>query len=141
MILVSILKELGSICIELDAVERLRIFHDFYRVGEETSFNFDMITNMRKGHSFKDFICPDSMEFESDYFKIGNRYGRVIFALSSNILLYSFLNLSNSSFSIGNSIVSSKSILFNLLLIIVILVVAPVSNEFNNSEEVYNNIS
>ncbi len=55
-------------------------------------------------------------------------------ALSSSILLYSFLNLSSSSFSIGNSIVSSKSILFNLLLIIVILVVAPVSNEFNNSE-------
>ena len=34
---------------------------------------------MRKGHSFKDFICPDTMEFESDYFKMGNKYGRVIF--------------------------------------------------------------
>ena len=77
--LINHFKELGSICIELDAVERLRIFHDFYRVGEETYFNFDMISNMRKGHSFKDFICPDTMEFESDYFKIGNRYGRVIF--------------------------------------------------------------
>ena len=77
--LINHFKELGSICIELDAVERLRIFHDFYRVGEETSFNFDMISNMRKGHSFKDFICPDTMEFESDYLKIGNRYGRVIF--------------------------------------------------------------
>ena len=77
--LINHFKELGSICIELDAVERLRIFHDFYRVGEETSFSFDMISNMRKGHSFKDFICPDTMEFESDYFKIGNRYGRVIF--------------------------------------------------------------
>ena len=72
-------KELGSICTELNAVERLRIFHDFYRVGEETYFNFDFLDNMRKGHSFKDFICPDTMEFESDYFKIGNRYGRVIF--------------------------------------------------------------
>lgn len=77
--LINHFKELGSICIELDAVERLRIFHDFYRVGEETYFNFDMISNMRKGHSFKDFICPDTMEFESDYFKIGNRYGRIIF--------------------------------------------------------------
>ena len=77
--LINHFKELGSICIELDAVERLRIFHDFYRVGEETSFSFDMISNMRKGQSFKDFICPDTMEFESDYFKIGNRYGRVIF--------------------------------------------------------------
>ena len=34
---------------------------------------------MKKGHSFKDFICPDTIEIESDYFKIGNRYGRVIF--------------------------------------------------------------
>ena len=74
------LKDLGSICIELDAIERLRILHDFYRVGEETNFkNFDMLDNMRKGHSFKDFICPDTMEFEKDYFRIGNRYGRVIF--------------------------------------------------------------
>ena len=72
-------KELGSICIELDTVERLRIFHDFYKVGEETYFNFDMLDNMRKGHSFKDFMCPDTMEFESDYFKLGDRFGRVIF--------------------------------------------------------------
>ena len=32
-----------------------------------------------KGHSFKDYICPDSMEFKKDYFKMGNRYGRVLF--------------------------------------------------------------
>jgi len=71
--------QLGSKCIELDAVDRLHICHDFYRVGEETSFNFDMLSNMKKGHSFKDYICPDSIEFEKDYFKMGNRYGRVLF--------------------------------------------------------------
>jgi type IV secretory pathway VirB4 component len=38
-----------------------------------------MIQNMKKGHSFKDTICPDSFEFEKDYFKMGNKYGRVIF--------------------------------------------------------------
>lgn len=74
------LKDLGSICIELDANERLRILHDFYRVGEEINFeNYDMLDNIKKGHSFKDFICPDTMEIEKDYFRIGNRYGRVIF--------------------------------------------------------------
>ena len=77
--LINHFKELGSSCIELDAIERLRIFFNFYRVGEETSFNFDMLDSMRKGHSFKDFICPDTMEIENDYFKIGNRYGRVVF--------------------------------------------------------------
>ena len=71
--------ELGSKCVELDAKERLRILHSFYRVGEETSFHFDIKDNMRKGHNFKDFICPDTFEFHSDYFKMGNRYGRVLF--------------------------------------------------------------
>lgn len=70
---------LGSICSELETDERLRIIHDFYRVGEETNFRFDLHETARKGHSFKDFICPDSMEFEKDYFRIGDRYGRVLF--------------------------------------------------------------
>lgn len=70
---------LSSRCIELDAEERLRIAHDFYRTGEETSFYFDIHESMKKGHNFKDFICPDTAEFESDYFKIGKRYGRVLF--------------------------------------------------------------
>ena len=77
--LINHFKELGAKCTELDAIERLRICHDFYRVGEETNFNFDMLDSMKKGHSFKDFICPDTMEVESDYFKLGDRYGRVIF--------------------------------------------------------------
>ncbi len=70
---------LGSKCTELETDERLRVFHDFYRVGEESSFHFDIKETRRKGHDFKDYICPDSMEFEKDYLKIGERYARVLF--------------------------------------------------------------
>ena len=70
---------LGSKCVELETDERLRIFHDFYRVGEEAAFRFDIKETRRKGHDFKDYICPDTMEVEKDYFKMGNRYGRVLF--------------------------------------------------------------
>jgi hypothetical protein len=77
--LISHFAGLGSKCIELDAIDRLRMFHDFYREGEENSFSFDLIKTMKKGHSFKDMICPDTFEFKSDYFKMGNKYGRVIF--------------------------------------------------------------
>ena len=77
--MITHLNKLGSKCVELETDERLRIFHDFYRVGEESSFHFDIKENRKKGHSFKDYICPDSMEFDKDYFKIGDRYGRVIF--------------------------------------------------------------
>jgi uncharacterized protein YeeX (DUF496 family) len=72
-------RELGSHITELDANERLRLIHSFYRVGEESIFNFDQIDNMRKGHSFKDYICPGSMTFEKDYFEFDNKFGRVLF--------------------------------------------------------------
>ena len=77
--LISKFAALGSKCVELDAIERLRILHDFYRTGNETSFRFDFKETIRKGHNFKDFICPDSFEFKDDYFKIGDRFGKVMF--------------------------------------------------------------
>ncbi|MCQ4794161.1 ATP-binding protein [Anaerofustis stercorihominis] len=70
---------LGSACTELDTTDRLRILYDFYRAGEETDFYFDFPDMCAKGHDFKDYICPDCFENERDYFKIGDRYGRVIF--------------------------------------------------------------
>ncbi len=77
--IISHFARLGSKCAELDATEKLRILHDFYRTGEETDFRFEISETMRKGHDFKDFICPDTLEFEKDHFKFGNRFGRVLF--------------------------------------------------------------
>ena len=71
--------KLGSKITELDINERLRVFHDFFRTGEEDLYNFDIKKTMQKGHSFKDYICPDIFEFKTDFFKMGNRYGRVLF--------------------------------------------------------------
>ena len=69
---------LGSRCVELNASGRLRILHDFYRQGEE-EFSFDIREGMKHGHSFKDRICPDSMERSSDCLKLGEIYCRVLF--------------------------------------------------------------
>lgn len=77
--LTSHFSRLGSKCAELDVNGRLKIFNDFYRPGEESSYGFDMGAAMRRGHSFKDYICPDSMELDKSYFKIGERFGRVLF--------------------------------------------------------------
>ena len=70
---------LGSRCEPLDTMDRLRILHDFYRTGEESDFHFDVVDMARKGHDFRDYICPDSMEKHSDYLKLGERYCRVLF--------------------------------------------------------------
>lgn len=73
------LARLDSKCKVLNAIERLQILHDFYRTGEEIFFNINLKQLMRKGHDFKDYICPDSFEFKKDYFTMGTRYGRVFF--------------------------------------------------------------
>lgn len=75
----SHLGKLGSNCEELNAMERLKILHDFYRNGEEENFYFDMNESARKGHHFKDFICPRSPVFKHKYFKLGDKYGRVLY--------------------------------------------------------------
>ena len=70
---------LGSKCVPLNAVERLRILHDFYRPGDEAAFSFDMNRKARLGHDFRDYICPDSIERAADHIKLGEKYARVLF--------------------------------------------------------------
>ena len=77
--LISHFAALGSKCVELDATERLRILHDFYRQGEESEFVFNAREMMKRGHSFKDYICPDGIEKNSDYLKLGGKFCRVLF--------------------------------------------------------------
>lgn len=73
------LTALGSRCIEMTAVDRLRALHDFYRSGEENAFAFNLKDNIRKGHCFRDYICPDSIEKHADFLKLGEKYARVLY--------------------------------------------------------------
>ena len=63
----------------LDIEERMRIFHDFYQIGQEENYHFNLQEIMRKGHSFCDSICPDSMTIKSDHIRIGKKYARVLY--------------------------------------------------------------
>ncbi len=77
--LIAHFSRLGSKCTELDLTDRLRIIHDFCRPKEAADYHFDLRDTMQKGQSFKDYISPDGFEFKSDYFKVGDRFGRVLF--------------------------------------------------------------
>ena len=70
---------LGSRCVEISTDERLRILHNFFRPGESDMFHFDMSNFMRRGHDFRDYICPNYMEKHGDHLKIGDRYARVLY--------------------------------------------------------------
>ena len=74
----SKLSRLNSSSNELDAAERLDVLRGFFR-PDESSLPFDLQSAMKRGHNLKDTICPDSLEFHRDYFKMGSQYGRVLF--------------------------------------------------------------
>ncbi len=77
--IITHLAQLSSVGRELDDSARLRIFRDFFRGDEPDAFAFDLKEHMRKGHSFKDWFCPDSLEFQKDHFRINDRWGRVLY--------------------------------------------------------------
>ena len=71
--------KLSSKTAELGYKDRLRLFYDFFRNGADGEFEFDMRKEMAKGKSFKDKICPDSIEFKKDHIMLGDKFARVIF--------------------------------------------------------------
>lgn len=71
--------KLSSRATALDNHDRLRILHNFFRPGQEQYYSFDLSRTLRRGHDFRDYICPDSLRFRRNYFEVGDRVGRVLF--------------------------------------------------------------
>ena len=58
---------------------RLKVLHDFFRPDEDMPYKFNVRLAKRRGQSPIDYICPDAVEMKSDYFKLDNRFGRVLY--------------------------------------------------------------
>lgn len=72
------LVKLGSACEQLNGKERLELLHDIYRGSNENEPEFDLKQSIKLGSSAKNYIAPESMEFDTDYFKMGGLYGRAL---------------------------------------------------------------
>ena len=77
--LVTHLAQLSSVANELALTERLHIFRDFFKAGEQAAAEFNIHKHAKRGQHFKDWFCPDSMEFAADHFRLDARYGRVLY--------------------------------------------------------------
>ena len=77
--LVTHFAALSSVATELPVNDRLRIFRDFFKAGQDPAFEFNIAEKAKRGQHFKDWLCPDSMEFAADHFKIDGRFGRVLY--------------------------------------------------------------
>lgn len=72
---------LGSHLHRMDAVERLRVFHSFFRPGEEETFHVNYWETLRRGHDFRDAFCPSGITKMDDHLKIGDKYVRSLFCI------------------------------------------------------------
>lgn len=71
--------ELGSSLATLDGVERLRVLHDFYRIGEEEYFSFDFDEAVRVSRDYKDDICNSMLKFFPTYMQDEKRFAKALF--------------------------------------------------------------
>ncbi len=72
---------LGSLCEPLDAGQRLKALRAFFR-PDTPAPAFDCMDAMRKGHGFRDYLCPMSLSIKGSYFEMDGKFGRVLFLRS-----------------------------------------------------------
>lgn len=69
---------LGSRLTQMKAKERLQIFHDFFRPGDVGQFDLNLQEIRRRGHDFRDTVCPPAIEKMPGYLKLGDQYARAL---------------------------------------------------------------
>lgn len=71
---------LGSTLVSLDAGERLRIFHDFYKIGSESKFDFNMLDCISNCRDYRNEISCNFIDFSENptYFKTERKYGKCL---------------------------------------------------------------
>lgn len=71
--------ELGSILTPLSGNERLKILHDFYRLGREEEFDFDIKRGKVTGTDFINEICNSRLKYFPDYYEDEGKCNRVLY--------------------------------------------------------------
>lgn len=71
--------ELGAEIVPLTGNERIKVLHDFYHLGEEDSFDFDIKTARKVGADFRNDLCNKMMQFYPDYFRDEKKFCRALF--------------------------------------------------------------
>ncbi len=73
------LKRIDSSARRLNIQERMQIFYDFYSPGMEDYYAFDFEAAKKRRTSWRDYVCPDELQFKFSKMRLHNRYARVLF--------------------------------------------------------------
>ena len=71
--------QLSSQATPLDGADRLALLRDFYKSGQPAAAPFDFSGTMRRGHHFKDWFCPQTVEIKPGFLKLDDLYVRTLY--------------------------------------------------------------
>ena len=71
--------ELGAAIFPLTGNQRLKVLYDFYHLGEEKDFDFDIREAVKTGGDFRNDLCNKMLQFYPDYFRDEKKYCRALF--------------------------------------------------------------
>ena len=71
--------ELGADIVPLSGNERIKVLYDYYHLGDEGSFDFDIREAKKVGADFRNDLCNGMIQFYPDYFKDEKKYCRALF--------------------------------------------------------------
>ena len=71
--------ELGAEIVPLSGNERIKVLYDYYHLGDENSFDFDIRDAKKVGADFRNDLCNGMIQFYPDYFKDEKKFCRALF--------------------------------------------------------------
>ena len=72
-------RELGTEIVPLTGNERIKVLYDFYHLGEEENFDFDIAEAKKVGADFRNDLCNKVLQFYPDFFKDERKFCRALF--------------------------------------------------------------
>ncbi len=71
--------ELGAEIVPLSGNERLKVLYDYYHLGNECGFDFDIRDAKKVGADFRNDLCNGMIRFYPDYFEDERKFCRALF--------------------------------------------------------------
>ena len=71
--------ELGTRIVPLTGNERLKVLHDFYHLGDEDGFDFDLKHAKKVGSDFRSDLCNGMLKYFPDHIEDEGKYVRAMF--------------------------------------------------------------
>ena len=71
--------ELGAEIVPLNGNERLKVLYDYYHLGDEGSFDFDIKKAKKVGADFKNDLCNGMVKYFPDHFEDESKFCKALF--------------------------------------------------------------